>query len=83
MNDPTLEEVKDQARRLHQKAKRWNVEVPQEWYVTDNGDFELFIGGLYHDPVKARIRNAQWTFVGLLVGIVGGLLGIAAFVASF
>ena len=78
-------EVKAEARRLHQQAKRWRVEIPEEWYVTvrdPNDDFESFIGGVYHDRVKAKIQNARWALLTSGIGLVGGILGIAAFIRS-
>jgi hypothetical protein len=76
--DPAYEAVKEEARRLHQSARRWHVEVPEEWYVTDANDSEYFIGGLYHDRVRARIRNHQWSLLGSAVALIGGILTIAA-----
>lgn len=77
-----VEEVKVEARRLHKRAKRLGVEVPQEWYVTDEDDFESFIGGLYHDRLLIKIRNAQWLLLTSGIGLVGGIFGIAALVRS-
>lgn len=79
---PELEAVKVVARRLHSSARWWNVEIPEEWYRTDDDDFESFIGGLYHERVRTRIRQKQWSLLTSGIGLVGGILGIAAFVQS-
>ena len=72
MNDE-IESVKVEARRLRQSARRWWVEVPDEWYCTDTEDFESFIGGLYHDRIRMRIRSRQ---VALVVGAIGAVAAV-------
>ena len=80
-DDPNeAEAVKVVSRRLHQRAKWLSVDVPSEWYVTEENDLEYFIGGLYHDRVRAKLQSAMWRILTSGVGLVGGLLGIAAFV---
>jgi hypothetical protein len=80
--DPEIEDMKAEARSLNQKARWLSVEIPDEWYVTDDDDFEVFIGGLYHDRVRAKIQTAYWRLFTSSIGLVGGVLGIAAFVRS-
>jgi hypothetical protein len=70
-----LESVKAEARRLHKNARLWLVEIDEAWYCTDAYDHELFIGGLYHDRVRARIRRMQ---IGVAVGVVSLAIAIAA-----
>ena len=77
-----LEAVKVEARRLHRSARTWGVEIPEEWYCTDPDDSESFIGGLYHDRVRSRISNKRWTMLTSGVGLVGGILGIAALIKT-
>lgn len=79
---PEMEAVKAVARQLHGTAQWWSVEIPTEWYCTDDADFESFIGGLYHDRVRARIRQKQRSMLTSGIGLVGGILGIAAFIRS-
>jgi hypothetical protein len=80
--DPELETVKAEARRLRKRAIRWGVELPQEWSCSDEDDFESFICGIHHDNVRAKIQNAKWAHLTGGVGLIGGILGIVAFVRS-
>ena len=54
-----LAQVKTAARNLVRAATRWGVEIPLQWYVTDDEDGESFIGGLYHQALAARIQAAK------------------------
>src|SRR3954463_1140427 len=80
--DPVEEEIRAEARRLHRQARRWIVEVPDEWYVSAEDDFEIFIGARYHERVRAKLQNAQWRLLTSGIGLIGGLLGILAFARS-
>jgi hypothetical protein len=80
--DPVEEEIRVEARRLNRDALRWNVEVPDEWYVTAEDDYEIFIGGRYHERLRARLQDAKWRLLTSGIGLIGGVLGIAAFARS-
>jgi hypothetical protein len=74
--------VEAKAYRLQRRAKWWSVEVPEDWYVKSDHDGSHFIGGLYHERLRQRIRVAQWNRFTSAVGLVGGILGITAFVRA-
>ncbi len=85
MDDPDpveAEAIKAHARRLHRRAKWLGVDVPSDWYVTDRDDFESFIGGGHHDQVEAKLQSAMWQLLTSGIGLVGGILGIAAFIRT-
>ena len=69
------EAIKAEARRLHQRARRWWVEVPEDWYYFDDEDFESLIAGIHHDRVRLKIRRNQ---LGFVVGVIATLGTIAA-----
>ena len=50
--------------------------------MTDEEDFESFIGRLYHDRLRAKMQNAKLAYLTSAVGLIGRVLGIAAFVRS-
>ena len=77
VDDPEEEAVREDARRLRDSARWWRVEIPEDWYVTGD-DFESFIGGLYHDQVRARIRNTQLTYAGIALAILGLIVAVAS-----
>jgi hypothetical protein len=80
--DPVQEEIRAEARRLNRDARRWSVEVPDEWYVTAEDDYEIIIDGRYHERVRARLADAKWRLLTSGIGLIGGVLGIAAFARS-
>jgi hypothetical protein len=79
MDNPEESAVLEAARRLHHRAARWSVEIPEEWYVTGD-DGESVIGGIFYERVRDRIRRAKLAYRCASVSLVGGILGIASFV---
>src|SRR4051794_17054879 len=81
-SDSLEEEIRAEARRLNRAAKRLSVEVPDEWYVTAEDDYEVFIGGRYHQRVRERLHQAKWRLLTSVLGLIGGVLGMLAFARS-
>ena len=80
--DPLEKQIRAEARRLNRAARRLSVEVPDEWYVTAEDDYEVFIGGRYHERVRAKLRQAKWRLLTSVIGLIGGVLGMLAFARS-
>ena len=56
--------------------------MPDEWYVTAEDDYEVFIGGRYQEPVRAKLQQAKWRLLTSVIGLIGGVLGMLAFARS-
>ena len=82
--------VEEESDRLRQQAKRWGVEIPDEFLVHAEDD-SLFIGGAYHERMALKIRDAKretikfWVgsvaipLLGALTGLAGAIIGILSF----